>query len=114
MTVISSGKLDGHEARGDIAIVKTADGAQVQLRNLWVAPGAPDVRLYVSPRTDGEVDEAATELGKVPDHQTEVTRDLPEHIDPAAVGSVIVHCTVYSVLFGFGTLIPQTTTGDQQ
>jgi len=114
MTVISSGKLDGHEARADITIVDTGDVAQVRLRNLWVAPGAPDVRLYISPRTDGKVDDTATDLGKMPDHQTEITRDLPPSIDPISVGSVIVHCTVYSVLFGFGTLTAPPTTGEQQ
>ena len=104
MSIIATGTLDGHEARGEIAIVTAGDTSQVQLRNLWVAPGAPDVRLYVSPRTDGQVDDAATELGKIPDHQPEIDRDLPDGLDPKTIGSVIIHCTVYSVLFGYGTV----------
>jgi len=108
MSIIASGTIDGHEARGEFTIVDADGNARVQLRNLWVAPGAPDVRLYISPRTDGHVDDTATELGKIPDRQSEIDRQLPDHIDPRSIGSVIIHCTVYSVLFGFGPVSPAT------
>ncbi len=104
MTVIASGTLDGHEARGRITIVEVDGKIQVRLQELWIAPGAPDVRLYVSPRSDGHVDDEATDLGQIPDTDSDVTRILPDHIDPSTIGSVIIHCTVYSVLFGYGTV----------
>ena len=104
MSVIATGTIEGEEARGDIAIATVEDRTQVQLRNFWVAPGAPDVRLYVSPRTDGQFDDTATDLGKIPDHEPEIDRDIPDHIDPGTINSVIIHCTQYSVLFGSGTV----------
>lgn len=112
MSIIATGTLDGHEARGQITIVSEGDKTQVRLRNLWVAPGAPDVRLYVSTRSDGTVDDTATDLGKLPDHQSEIDRDLPDGLDPRTIGSVIIHCTVYSVLFGYGTVGAQPSETD--
>jgi len=106
MTVIAMGMIGGHESHGDVAIVKTVDGARVELTKFWVAPGDPDARLYVSPRDDGQYDETAIDLGKLPDGQEEITRDMPSEIDPASIGSVIIHCTLYSVLFGCAVLMP--------
>ena len=104
MSVIATGTIAGEEARGEVKIVTAANRTQVQLRNFWVTPGAPDARLYVSARTDGEFDDTATDLGKLPDHEPEIDRDIPDHIDPTTIGSVIIHCTQDSVLFGSGTV----------
>lgn len=106
MSVISTGTVGGPEARGTASIVASGGVAEVQLTDFWIVPGAPDVRLYVSPRADGVVDDTAIDLGKIPDGEPELTRNLPADINPATIRSVIVQCTVFNVLFGFGVVTP--------
>ena len=102
MTIIATGVLAGHEARGTIAVVVEGTSARVELSDMSVPTTAPDMRLYAAARTDGVVDETATDLGVIPDGVTEISVELPDHVDPKEIGSVIVYCRVYSVLFGFG------------
>ena len=106
-TVLATATIDGHEARGRARLVQADDGAvTVDLVDLWVAPGAPDVRLYVSPDRTGKVDRSATDLGAVPSGTPTLSVPLPTEVDPASLGSIIVYCKVYSVLFGYGVLVP--------
>ena len=104
MRVLATGVVYGPEARGTVQVVEYNDGQRnVELTDMWVAPGAPDVRLYISPYPDGRIDDTATDLGSVPDDTQKLQRPLP-----AATGfemrSVVVYCRVYSVHFGHGTL----------
>lgn len=107
MTLLATATIDGHEARGRAQLLQADDGTvTVDLADLWVAPGAPDVRLYVSPDRSGNVDRAATDLGPVPFGEAALSVPLPAEVDPASLASIIVYCKVYSVLFGYGTLTP--------
>ena len=108
MTVLAAAVIDGPEARGQAELVQAADGTvTVEIAEFWVAPGAPDVRLFVSPNPNGTVDETAIDLGPVPEQQTTLSYSLPTNADPNALASIIVYCKVYSVLFGHGTLNPR-------
>lgn len=109
MTVLATASISGHEARGQVQLRRAANGAvTVEVDQFWVAPGAPDVRLYVSPDPDGVVDQRAIDLGPVPQRQPTLSWPLPADVDPATLGSIIVYCKVYSVLFGHGTLTLQS------
>jgi hypothetical protein len=108
MTVLATATIAGPEARGQAQLIQGDDGtATLEINQLWVAPGAPDVRLYVTPDRAGNVDQTATDLGPVPDQQPTLSRRLPNHLDPAEMVSVIVYCKVYSVRFGHGTFTGQ-------
>ena len=105
MRVIATGVVDGPEARGSVRVVESEDGQRhVELTDLWVAPGAPDVRLYASPYPDGRIDDTATDLGSVPYDTPELERPLPPDATVTAIRSVVVYCRVYSVYFGHCTL----------
>ena len=92
---------------GASAFASTADGsASVELRALHVVPGAPDVRLYVTTRTDGILDETALDLGHLPDGIDRYSAALPDGVDPRTIAGVIIHCKVYEVRFGSATLAP--------
>ena len=105
MTTISSGAISGPEARGAASIEVAADGsATVELRDLFVVPGAPDVRLYITTRSDGVLDDAAVDLGHLPDRVDRYTAVIPPGVDPAALAGVIIHCKVYEVRFGSALL----------
>ncbi len=108
MTVLAGAVIDGPEARGHAELVQDADGTvTVEIAEFWVAPGAPDVRLFVSPNPTGTVDETAIDLGHVPDLQANLSFQLPTNANANELASIIVYCKVYSVLFGYGTLAPR-------
>jgi hypothetical protein len=105
MRELASGTMAGPEARGRVRIVAAVDGTRtVEIADFWVAPGAPDVRLYVSPRGDGVVDATSTELGPVADAQATQSWILPVDVSVASAASIIVFCHVYSVYFGHAEL----------
>ena len=105
MRVVACGVIDGPEARGTVRVVEYDDGERnVELTDLWVAPGAPDVRLYISPYPDGRIDDTATDFGSILDNTPELQRPLPSDATAITARSVVVYCGVYSVYFGHGTL----------
>ena len=109
MSIVLQGTVAGHEARGRAAIATDDEGAStLTLTDLWVAPGAPDVRLYVTARGDAVVDDAAVDLGPIEDGATAHEVRLPAGVDVAQLSSVIVYCKVFSVLFGSASLSPPT------
>jgi hypothetical protein len=108
VTVLAVAAIDGPEARGQADLVQGADGTvTVEITEFWVAPGAPDVQLFVSPNPTGTVDETAIDLGPVPHHQATLSYQLPTNANTNELASIIVYCKVYSVLFGYGTLAPR-------
>ena len=112
MRVLATGVVDGPEARGSVRVVESDDGQRtVELMELWVASGAPDVRLYTSPHPDGRIDDTATDLGSVPLDTPELRLPLPSDANVTAIRSVVVFCRVYSVYFGHGTLTWQDQSG---
>lgn len=114
MNVLATATIAGPEARGQAQLVQGGDGTvTLEVDQFWVAPGAPDVRLFVTPNPAGNVDQAATDLGPVPDQQGTLSRQLPTDLAPAEVLSVIVYCKVYSVRFGYGTFTSQEQTSQQ-
>ena len=101
MRTLKTGTITGHEARGRVSLIASDDRTiTVELTDLWVAPGAPDVRLYVSTHLDLQAVDSAIDLGPLPDGRSQYSVPLPKNVDPDEVRSLIVYCTVYSVHFG--------------
>lgn len=93
MRVFATGVVDGPEARGIVWVVEYEDGRlNVELTDLWVAPGAPDVLLYTSPYPDGRIDGTATDLRSVPHDTRELRRALPPDATATTARSVVVYC----------------------
>ena len=102
---LASGTIAGPEAHGRVRVEAAADGSRtVRVAEFWVAPGAPDVRLYVSPRVDGTMDKSGFELGSVADGESDQSWGFPTHLSRASAASIIVYCHVYSVYFGHAEL----------
>ena len=105
MEQLARGTISGPEARGRVSVVAAPDGSRtLEITELWVAPGAPDVRLYVSPRADGTVDETAVELGPVADGEASQGWRFPADLSASTATTVVVYCHVYSVYFGHAAL----------
>ena len=103
--VLAVGDLAGPEARGRVRVLIRDDGRVVEMTELWVAPGAPDVRLFASAHPDGTVDSTSIDLGTVPyDHGELVRWELPSALTSETVRSIVVYCHVYSVYFGHAEL----------
>jgi len=105
-TVVATGVIIGPEAKGTVTITSSdTSGITVHIEDAWIAPGAPDVRVYLSADRGGDVTTGASvELGIV----TALTGHLVFAVAPAvglsAMRSLVVYCKVYSVLFGVAPL----------
>ena len=60
--------------------------------------------LPVSPDPQGSTDERAFDLGRIPDGQSALTREVPSDAPLGELCAVVVYCEVFSVVFGYGTL----------
>lgn len=59
MKTIATARIEGPEAIGDAEIVQLENGAfQLQLKEFWVAQGAPDVQIVFSKAQDGVISES--------------------------------------------------------
>ena len=111
--LIASGTISGPEARGDVTVTRNGEGVvTVLISNVWIAPGAPDVRIYLSSDPEGDFRSGTmTELGKVIELTGELSYDLPADLEPSDMRSSVVYCSVYSVPFGVAALEYTGTTG---
>ncbi len=106
--IVARGVLRGHEAGGEVVLETTALGSVLRLKEYWIAQGAPDVRIYLTPDKAGNVEiDGAIDLGKVTTFSGRVSAyAIPEGISLRQMGAVVVYCTVYSVTFGVAALDP--------
>jgi len=104
--VIATGVITGPEARGTVTIMRRReDGVTAYIADVWIAPGAPDVRIFLSTDPGGDVTgAAAVDLGKTTALSGDLEFVVPPRVDVAAMGSLVVHCKVYSVTFGVAPL----------
>ncbi len=80
-------------------------GVTVRISNVWIAPGAPDVRIYLSSDPEGDFRAGRmTELGKVTELTVELSYVVPSVLEPPDMRSLVVYCSVYSVTFGVAAL----------
>ena len=105
-TVVAFGTIAGPEASGRVAITSDDRGSiTVRITDTWIAPGAPDVRVYLTPDPGGDVTVDGTiELGKVTALSGELVFGVPPDVDLADLHALVVYCSVYSVTFGVAPL----------
>lgn len=103
--ILASGTIRGPEAGGKAQLVRTANGDSLTLKDYWIAPGAPDVHVYLSPDKAGSVTvEGIVDFGRITQLGGEISYEIPEDYPTETVQSVIVHCTQFSVTFGVAEL----------
>ena len=104
--VLATALIEGPEARGMATLLRREDGrAVLRLTDYWIAPGAPDVHVYLTPAIDGDVDAAGTaDFGPITQLQGNQNLTLPPNVEVDHLRTVVVFCKVYSVEFGRGTL----------
>lgn len=103
--VIATGTIRGPEAGGEAALIRTVDGDLLQLSDYWIAEGAPDVRVYLSPDKAGSVIiEGALDFGRITCLSGQVSYAIPQNYPTMDVKTVVVHCTRFHVTFGVAVL----------
>lgn len=107
--VLATGVIEGPEARGSVKITRSGSGeVAAHISDAWIAPGAPDVRIYLASDPAGDVETGMTvELGKVTELTGELVFAIPTDADLSALNALVVHCFVYSVTFGVARLAHQ-------
>ena len=115
-TVLASGKFrDGdsfHKGSGEVSLYRLANGDSVlRFEDLAVTNG-PDLHVLVSmhsdPMTKGELRDAGySTLGQLKGNRGDQNYDIPTEVDPDSIGSVIIYCMPFHVIFSVAPLSEQ-------
>ncbi len=106
-SIVATGTFEGadefHFGRGRASIVASGDGTlSVRFEDFAVRNG-PDLFVYVSPDPDGDVS-GGTELGRLKADTGAFEYELPAGLHPASIGSVVIWCKQFAVLFAHATV----------
>ena len=112
-TVLASGKFrDGdsfHKGSGDVSLYRLANGdAVLRFEGLSVTNG-PDLHVLVSthsdPMTKDELRDAGySTLGQLKGNRGDQNYEVPSDIDADSIGSVIIYCMPFHVIFSVAPL----------
>ncbi len=89
--------VNGHKATGQVAVVKTADGWEVHLKDDFTFDGAPDPRVGFG--KSGKF-AAKTDFEPLRTKSGAQVYQVPADVDPAAFDEVYIWCRKYSVPLG--------------
>ena len=114
-TVLSAGEFNridrSHWARGSAEIVRTQNGHIVRLGTGFEANPGPDLRIVLSTAANPQnADQLGdyVELGLLESTSGAQSYSVPDDVDLSTVGSVVVYCKRFSVIFSVAEL---TTDG---
>jgi len=89
--------VSGHTTTGQVAVVRTADGWEVHLKDDFSFDGAPDPRVGFG--TAGKF-AANTDFEPLRSKSGAQVYQVPADVDPAAFDEVYIWCRKYSVPLG--------------
>jgi hypothetical protein len=101
-----------HKGSGDVSLYRLANGdAVLRFEGLDVTNG-PDLHVLVSthsdPMTKGELQDAGySTLGQLKGNRGDQNYEVPSDIDPDSIGSVIIYCMPFHVIFSVAPLSDQ-------
>ena len=89
--------VNGHQATGRVAVIRTADGWEVRLEDDFTFDGAPDPRIGF-----GTADKFAanTDFEPLRSKTGAQVYTVPAGVDPTAYDEVYIWCRKYSVPLG--------------
>jgi len=92
-----------HDISGTARFVQTAQGVVLRLEDLRTSNG-PDVRVYLSTRTNGEVGAGDLQVAPIKANLGSHNYVLPAGTDVSKYDSVVIWCERFSVGFGHAVL----------
>ncbi len=111
MNIIASTHIQGPEAKGSAKIVQLENNQyQLTLKDFWVAPGAPDVWIAVSPQTHGQPDSSTIDIAPYDYRKTNHELALPEKLSIKEITTIIIYCKKFNAHFGHGILTLENAT----
>lgn len=104
--VVARGSIHGHEAGGTVVLETSDGGSRLRLEDYWIAQGAPDVRIYLTPSMTGDVGvEGTLELARVTSFSgSKLEYAIPARTSLEHVAAVVIYCKAFSVTFGVAAL----------
>ncbi len=104
--MISGGEFhdvdDLHRGSGTATIFELGDGSHVLRLEDFKVTNGPDLHVYLVPASqpvNQEDLEGFTDLGDLKGNIGDQNYDIPSDLDPAAIGSVVIYCTPFRVIF---------------
>ncbi len=105
MKRIAYTEVTGPEAKGNASINQLDNGRyELTLSDFWVALGAPDVWVAISPEIDGIPGVNKIDLASYAYNDNEHRFLLEETIDLDEIKAVIIYCKKFNIHFGHGVL----------
>jgi Electron transfer DM13 len=92
-----------HDISGTAHFISTAKGVVLRLERLRTTNG-PDVRVYLSTLTNGQVDGRDLQVAPIKGNQGDQNYLLPAGTDVSKYQSVVIWCERFSVGFGHAVL----------
>lgn len=92
-----------HDTSGTARFIQTAQGVVLRLDNLRTSNG-PDVRVYLSTRTNGQVGAGDLQVAPIKANLGSQNYLLPTGRDISKYESVVIWCERFSVGFGHAVL----------
>ena len=107
--VVAAGEFVGadsfHFGEGTAEIIEVEPGRYVLSFTDFSVLNGPDLFVYVSPDADGWTPEAVN-LGELKATDGSFSYEIPPDVDVADIGSAVIWCRAFSVLFATASLEP--------
>ena len=92
------------KASGEWTIIEEDGGRFIELSDSFKTKNAPDLALYVSPLSVGELknknaEQGAVKIAQLTSHKGAQRYELPADLDLAEFTSVMIHCKKYTKLW---------------
>jgi hypothetical protein len=97
------GSHNDYTVTGTAAVVTQVDGSRQLVLQELMSDNGPDLQLYLSPVTGGQVD-GGVKLGPLKGNLGTQAYDLPPEVDLGQVSTVVIWCERFSRAFGSATL----------
>ena len=112
IALLEGGFIDGdafHRGDGTATVYDLGDGSRVLRFEEFEVTNGPDLRVLVTPDPnpfDHDALAAAgyTELGRLKGNIGNQNYDIPPDVDTDSIGSVIIYCAPFHVIFAVATL----------
>ena len=110
--LLEGGFIDGdlfHQGDGTATVYDLGDGSRVLRFEDFEVTNGPDLRVLVTPHPnpfnhDALAEAGYTELGQLKGNIGNQNYDIPPEVDTGSIGSVIIYCKPFAVIFSVATL----------
>ena len=104
--MVAAGSITGLEAGGKATLLIDESGAKsLNLEGYWIADGAPDVHVYLTPDATGNVQvDGAVDFGRVNAISGNIVFDIPSETEVEEMRAVVIYSRAFSTTFGTAPL----------